>query len=406
MLGAIIGDMCGSIYGFSPIKGYDFELFNEKATYSDDTVLTIAVADALMNKKDLAKNLAQYAGKDFFRGYGARFYDWMYGDHEPYGSFGNCSAMRVSSVGFLGKSEEEVIELAKWSAMPTHNHLDDTKGAQAVALAIYLAKTASSKKEIKNAIETKFKYNLSRTLKEIESNYSFKATRQQSIPEAIICFLESSDYESAIRNAIWLKGDTGTQACIAGGIAQAYYGEIPSKLHDLVYEYLPKQFLDILHQFHIYQSYELEIKYTPLSDENIEKILSFIPYFESTDEFFIPPKFIFEKPINPHNPKAKPIQISISNDLEVDQGIKDFTGVLQETSFLIESCDWKNWYLDVEIFTQKERINNLDTLTIRMVLSSFFKDNTYPKELILAMCAKKGHILLFLKRLKKILYER
>jgi hypothetical protein len=336
------------------------------------------------------------------KGYGSMFFDWIFTDDlKPYDSYGNGSAMRVSAIGFLARSEDEAMELAKWSAMPTHNHPEGIKGAQAVALAIYLAKTGFSKEEIKQSIESKFNYNLSRSLKEIEPNYYFDVTCQGSVPEAIIAFLESTDFESAIRNAIWLKGDADTQGCIAGGIAQAYYRKIPKDLSDYAYKILPNHLLDILHTFHLYQSYEIDIQMKELTEAKIEKLLSFIPYFENTKEFFIPPKFVCSRPTNPYNSKAQSIEISISSELNVEQGLIGFKNTLEETGFLVD-YNWDNWYLDEEVFTKKERIANLDMATIRMVLSSFFKDEKYPKEDILAICAMKGHILLFLKRIEEI----
>jgi ADP-ribosylglycohydrolase len=261
MLGAIIGDICGSYYEFNPAEGYDFSLTPPKSKFTDDTILSIAVADAFLNEKDITQTLAKY-GRSYPLGeYGGMFRRWMYSDElKPYGSYGNGSAMRVSPLGFLAKSEEEALELAKWSAMPTHGSVQGIRGAQAVALAIYLAKSGASKEEIKQTIESKFYYNLSRSLQEIEANYRFDVTCEGSVPEAIVAFLESTDYESAIRNAIWLKGDADTQACMAGGIAQAFYKSIPDELVKFAYEPLPDDLRDILHQFDVRLSHEIQIK--------------------------------------------------------------------------------------------------------------------------------------------------
>jgi len=250
MLGAIIGDICGSIYEFRSVEEYNFSLITDKSTFTDDTVLTIAVADSIVNNFDFASTIKKYALNYPNRGYGGRFHDWIYSDNlEPYGSFGNGSAMRVSSVGFYYNSIDEVLKKAKQSAEITHNHWEGIKGAQATALAIYLARMGSSKEQIKYEIETRFNYDLNRTLKEIESNYHFNETCQGSVPEAIIAFLESKNYETAIRNAIWLKGDADTQACIAGGIAEAYYKNIPKVLIDKAFEILPRDFLKIIYQY-------------------------------------------------------------------------------------------------------------------------------------------------------------
>ena len=250
MLGAIIGDIAGSIYEFNPVKSTDFPLFTSQSKFTDDTVLTIAVADAFIHNKDMSKTIQQYAQTYTGRGYGGRFYDWIYKDNpEPYGSYGNGSAMRVSSAGWLGNDINEVLELAFKSAEVTHNHWEGIKGAQSVALCVYMARSNYTKEEIRKEIAQRFNYDLNRTVAEIEKNYYFFESCQQSVPEAIIAFLDSNDFESAIRNAIWLKGDADTQAAIAGSIAEAFYKEIPQELKDKAYELIPKEFLITLYEF-------------------------------------------------------------------------------------------------------------------------------------------------------------
>lgn len=396
MLGAIIGDICGSTYEFEPANGYDFELFNEDSTFTDDTILSLAVVDAMINNLDLAQTLANYAHKYPMKGYGGMFFDWIFSDDlKPYNSYGNGSAMRVSAVGFLARSEEEVMELAKWSAMSTHNHPEGIKGAQAVALAIYLAKTGSSKNDIKEAIETKFKYNLSRTLKEIEPNYYFDVTCQGSVPEAIICFLESNDFESAIRNAIWLKGDADTQACMAGAIAQAYYGGIPIELKNLVYNLLPDHLLDTLHQFHIYQSYEMEVKERTIQHQDIQKILEFIPYFENTKEFTYCKIPEWKQDVCD--------QLGIKNTpiIYEDKGLIDFCKTIVETKFCVV-FDWFDWQAGREIFMKKERIDKADLLTLRMLITAIWRNDRFCDGALVA-CAENGDILRILRRLEKLI---
>lgn len=241
MLGAIIGDIAGSIYEFFPVESTDFPFFSEQSKFTDDTVLTIAVADAFIHNKDMSKTIQDYAKKYDGRGYGLKFFNWIYSE--------NGSAMRVSSAGWLGKDINEVLDLAKKSAEVTHNHVEGIKGAQAVAIAIFLARTGSSKYAIQDEISERFDYDLSRSLDEIEKDYSFNETCQKSVPEAITAFLYSDDYESAIRNAIWLKGDADTQAAIAGSIAEAFYKEIPQYMKDKAYELLPKEFIVTLYEF-------------------------------------------------------------------------------------------------------------------------------------------------------------
>lgn len=253
MLGAIIGDIAGSVYEFYPVERTDFPLFTPQSKFTDDTVLTIAVADAFIHNKDMAKTIQNYAREYEGRGYGGKFFSWIYDENpEPYGSYGNGSAMRVSSAGWLGNDINEVLELAYKSAAVTHNHVEGIKGAQAVALAIFLARKGSSKYAIQDEISERFNYDLSRSLSEIEKDYAFNETCQQSVPEAITAFLYSDDYESAIRNAIWLKGDADTQASIAGSIAEAFYKEIPQELKNKAYELLPKEFVVTLYEFSEY----------------------------------------------------------------------------------------------------------------------------------------------------------
>lgn len=250
MLGAIIGDIAGSVYEFYPVESTDFPLFTKQSKFTDDTVLTIAVADAFIHNKDMSKTIQDYARKYEGRGYGGRFFSWIYYENPiPYGSYGNGSAMRVSSAGWLGKDINEVLDLAKQSAEVTHNHIEGIKGAQAVALAIFLARTGSSKYAIQDEISERFGYDLSRSLDEIEKDYGFNETCQGSVPEAITAFLYSVNYESTIRNAIWLKGDADTQAAIAGSIAEAFYKDIPQYMKEKAYELLPKEFIVTLYEF-------------------------------------------------------------------------------------------------------------------------------------------------------------
>lgn len=283
MLGAIIGDICGSSYEYNPARSKEFELLCQNSRFTDDTILTIAVADSFMNNKDLITTIKEHCYKyPKGRGYGLKFYNWLGADNpQPYGSYGNGSAMRVSSIGWLYNTEEEVLEFAKQSAEVTHNHIEGIKGAQAVALAIFLARQKQSKEQIKIKIETLFGYDLDRTLEEIGKTYKFDMSCQGSVPEAIIAFLESNDYESAIRNAIWLKGDADTQACIAGAIAEAYYEEIPEYLKDFAYKLLPDDINKIISQYYIkkvsnflahkykYFQFEKDFETIDLLDENL-----------------------------------------------------------------------------------------------------------------------------------------
>lgn len=228
MLGSIIGDIVGSVYETFTVKNKDFPLFSLRSRFTDDTVLTIAIADCIINGKDYATTLQQYARKYPKKKYGARFMQWMFEENPtPYNSYGNGSAMRVSPIGFYYNDLETVLLESEKSAIVTHNHPEGIKGAKAVASAVFLAKTGKTKLEIKNFIIEHFGYDLNKKLDDIRPDYDFDVTCQGSVPESIIAFLESENFEDAIRNAISLGGDSDTMACIAGGIAQAFYKEIP-----------------------------------------------------------------------------------------------------------------------------------------------------------------------------------
>ena len=250
MIGAIAGDIIGSVYEANPIKSISFPLFSAHSRFTDDTVLTVAVAFSILNDVDYAYAIKNYGLKYPHAGYGGSFYRWLYSaESQPYNSWGNGSAMRVSPVGFAFNSIEDVLAEAKKSAEVTHNHPEGIKGAQATALAIYLAREGKSKAEIRREISERFAYDLNRTIDEIRPDYRFDVSCQGSVPEAIIAFLESKDYEDAIRKGISLGGDSDTIACIAGGIAHAFYKEIPSEIISRARNMLPEEFLAIIDEF-------------------------------------------------------------------------------------------------------------------------------------------------------------
>lgn len=250
MLGAITGDIIGSTYEFKNARKYDFDPFPAGSFFTDDSVLTIAIADALLNGKEYGETLRKYARKYPGRGYGLLFGKWIYmSNPEPYNSFGNGSAMRVSAIGWSFDSVEETLEEAEKSAAITHNHPEGIKGAQAVAAAIFMARRGHDKKDIKEFIETHFNYNLKRTLDEIRPFYNFDETCQKTVPEAITCFLESENFEDAVRKAVWLGGDSDTLACITGGIAEAFYNEIPAEWIEKSCSILDRDLNDVTERF-------------------------------------------------------------------------------------------------------------------------------------------------------------
>ena len=249
MFGAIAGDVIGSVYEHRSIKTTDFPLFQKCSRFTDDTVLTVAVAYAILQKVDYAVSLRMFGRKYHDAGYGSAFFGWIFEDDgQPYNGWGNGSAMRVSPVGFAFDTLDQVLYEAKRSAEVSHNHPEGIKGAQAIASAIFLARNQYDKKKIKTYIEQEFNYNLSRKIVNIRKNYNFDVTCQGSVPESIICFLDANSFEDCIRNCISLGGDADTMGAIAGGIAEAYYG-VPKEIEERVYEYLDDEFLGIFERF-------------------------------------------------------------------------------------------------------------------------------------------------------------
>lgn len=257
MLGAIIGDVCGSIYEFESDKIKTFPFFQQGCRATDDSMMTMAVGCALVssdyhNKDDFQEKLCRYMREIGTAhpnaGYGYKFYHWLMDKKRgPYNSFGNGSAMRVSPVAWVAKTLEEAETLAKWSAEVTHNHEEGIKGAQAISACIFLAREGKSKEEIRKYIEDNY-YTLNFTLDEIRPSYKFNVTCQGSVPQGITCFLESTDFEDAVRNAISLGGDGDTIGAMAGAIAEAYYG-IPDHLAEEVFDYIDEDLIDYYNEY-------------------------------------------------------------------------------------------------------------------------------------------------------------
>jgi len=250
IIGAIAGDIIGSVFEWNNIKTTDFDLFSPKSTFTDDSVLTLATMDAILNNIDYTTAYQTFGREYPHRGYGGHFKSWIYSDNPTaYNSWGNGSAMRVSPVGWRCNSIDEVLAEAQRSAEVTHNHPEGIKGAQAAAIAVYMARKGSTKDEIKKYITDTFGYNLNRKLDDIRPHYKFDVSCQGSVPEAIIAFLESVDFENAIRLSISIGGDSDTIACITGGIAEAFYRDIPDYIMDNVLRILPERLVDIVEIF-------------------------------------------------------------------------------------------------------------------------------------------------------------
>ena len=231
MLGAIAGDVIGSVYERQRTKAKDFPLFSPGSRFTDDSVLTCAVADRLLHGGDYVRAFHEWFHAYPNAGYGGTFIRWaMIRQDQPYGSWGNGSAMRVSPVGWLAASLEEAVAEAKASAEVTHDHPEGIRGAQAVAACIHLARTGHDKQAIRDHVEREFAYRLDERLDDIRPVYRFDVSCQGSVPQSIIAFLESQDWEDAVRNAVSLGGDADTMAAIAGSIAEAFYGGVPDAI--------------------------------------------------------------------------------------------------------------------------------------------------------------------------------
>lgn len=250
MLGAIVGDIVGSVHEYDAPKTTEFPLFVDECTFTDDSVLTVAVADCLLSGAGYVDKFHEYTKAYPGRGYGGGFMHWVDSALRlPYNSWGNGSAMRVSPVAFAFETLEEVLREAKASAEVTHNHPEGIRGAQAAAAATFLARQREPKQRIREEIETRFGYDLSGTVATIRPTYRFNESCQGTVPQAIIAFLDSEDYEHAIRLAISLGGDADTLGCITGGMAGAYYGGVPPAIASVALERLDRHLRGVVEEF-------------------------------------------------------------------------------------------------------------------------------------------------------------
>lgn len=248
MIGAITGDIVGSIYEGRNIKTKEFSFFGGGCRFTDDTVCTVAVADCLINDSDFADYLRQYVRRHPYRGYGGMFQEWASTDIGPYNSWGNGSAMRVSPVAHVARNEATLLEMAELSSAVTHNHPDAVAGAQAVALTMWMVVAGTDADIIRREVADRFNYDLSRSVDEIRPDYSFDVSCAGTVPEAITCALEATDFEDAVRNAISIGGDSDTIACITGGIAEVMFG-VPGEIADQTRSYLTDDLIDALDRF-------------------------------------------------------------------------------------------------------------------------------------------------------------
>ena len=269
LISAAIGDIAGSIYEFNPHKTKDINLQDIKMDYTDDTIMTIAVADWILNdkkhtKKGLVTRMQEWGRKypNPMGAYGGMFSQWLTSNTpKPYNSWGNGAAMRVAAVGFAFSTLEDTLEIAKKSAEVTHNHPEGIKGAQATAAAIFMARTGCTKEEIRRYVSETFGYDLNRTCDDIRPTYGFDGSCQGTVPESIIAFLDSKDYEDALRLCISLGGDADTMGAITGAIAGAYYHQIPYDLYEFGLNKLPEDIKEVMKQFYYAHAREVSYKW-------------------------------------------------------------------------------------------------------------------------------------------------
>lgn len=250
MLGAIAGDIIGSVYEHRSVTDWYFPLFTAESRYTDDTLLTLAVAETLLGNGDYREAYQRYFARDPLAGFGSGFALWASERSErPYGSFGNGAAMRVSPVAWARQSLAEVLAEAERSAILTHNHPEGIRGARAVAGAVYLARIGSTRERLCGFLQDECGYRLDRSLAEIRPGYTFDVTCQGSVPEALTAFLEAGSFVAAVRNAVWLGGDADTMGAIAGALAEAWFGGVPHALRLEIWSRLPEPFIALAERF-------------------------------------------------------------------------------------------------------------------------------------------------------------
>ncbi len=281
-IGAIVGDIVGSVYEFDNIKTKDFPLFSLGCEFTDDSIMTIATMKALLDGGEPKNFIFNYQllGNKYPSSYGVRFSQWLKAkDPQPYNSWGNGSAMRVSPIAWFYNDLADVERAAEWSASVTHNHPEGIKGAQATAAAIFMARTGKGKQEIKEYIDGKYGYLLDFSLGDIRASYKFDESSQGTVPPAIVAFLESTDFEDAIRNAVSIGGDSDTLAAITGSIAEAFYG-VTEDISIAASEYLPDELRCIVSDFVVRVNHE----HPPLSEEDIKAWVDYIKLLAEIDK--------------------------------------------------------------------------------------------------------------------------
>lgn len=380
MIGAIIGDICGSVFEFNNTKDPNFELFSENSHYTDDTVMTIAIAKALLDgKRDikktefLVKKYMHKLGNQYQNvGYGNNFSIWLkQKDPKPYESFGNGSAMRVSPVGWFSHSLSETEKYAELTASITHNHAEGIKGAKAIATCIFLSRRGRDKNYIKKFIEMKYGYDLSKNLEDIKDNNKYDVSCQVTVPIAIMSFLLADSFEDTLRNAITIGGDSDTIAAMACSIAESYY-EIPEELINKVYSLIPKNFVDVISKW----DNDLSIARPFYKKRNI---LEYKTYFLNNPKA---EKEVIQKP----GTKEK-VTVPIYNNIQFN-----FVEDLKRSNYILN--DYKDIFIKHDIKCYEDMIielPNASELLLEAMLS-YILDAEKQNPGVIAWTAEKGII--------------
>ena len=407
MLGAIFGDIAGSVYEFNNTSNYNFEMLTEHSRPTDDSYMTLAVARALMEtygkddetiKRAVVKRMQEFGRKYPDGDYGIRFSEWLLEDDpKPYRSFGNGSAMRVAAAGWLYQTLDETLHAAKLTAEVTHNHPEGIKGAQAVAAAIFLARAGADKDEIMSYISNKFGYDLLRSLAEIKPYYEFYETCQKSVPEAIIAFYEGENYEDVIRKSISLGGDSDTIACMAGSIAEAYFG-MPEEFKEEALARLTPELRQIAEDFSAFydehsgapkEGWEDDVKDAFLPDDPFAKLNPFIE--QLMDEYYYDPENdrkilnIFDAIVIAMGQEGR-VLIPVEAPDDKDQRprvidprsvrIEDLTNPKEETHWRLIQLQNAEGNISLPVFTSRKKLREGgagDCSTVSLSMEEYFK---------------------------------
>ena len=370
-IGAITGDIVGSIYEFDNHRSKDFPLFGAEVEFTDDSIMTIATMMALMNggKFDDFVDAYRQLGNKYPSSYGNRFSDWLVVDNpEPYDSWGNGSAMRVSPVAWWSNDIDEVAMLAKVSAEVTHNHPEGVKGAQGVAEAIFLARTGKSKQDIKKHIETRYGYFLDFKLDDIRESYQFDESSAGTVPPAIVAFLESTDFEDAIRGAISIGGDSDTLAAITGSIAEAFYG-VPDDIMGDTLRHLTNDLRAIVRNFNTAIKPILTVsKFQTLSNTDIETLHSLNQRIQTYNG----------KWGERHSGKKLESGANTLPYTEQNELIQEFVQFMYDKDLVI-NFDWSKWQAGRDWFASEDeaKYQDLDIETSLKLLTAVIRNDRF-----------------------------